>query len=188
MYRVAPDALKPYAQATAAEMRRRADSVLFDTLVLAADRWLSDGNSLARLTPREAQQKGLLPASWRTGPTAAGWSIEENGVTDPKRRYYLGAWLGPMADGHVSVGVYGSYAALESIFSRYRQKAVRVYFPYPASLGVAGADARLEDMHGLMVIEFDREQLAAAAAQVRASASTTDETTGAPALAVKAGQ
>jgi hypothetical protein len=187
VYRVAPDALKPYEHATAPEMRRRADSVLFDTLVLAADRWLSDGNSLARLTPLEAQQKGLLPASWLTGPTAEGWSIQENAVTDPSRRYFLGAWLGPMADGHVSVGVYGSYAALEPIVSRYRQRAVRVYFPYPASLAAAGADARLEDMHGLMVIEFDREQLAAAAAQVRASASTTGVTTHAPALAIKAG-
>jgi hypothetical protein len=183
VYRVAPDALKPYASATAAEMRLRADSVLFDTLVLAADRWLAEGNSLASLTPREAQRKGLIPASWRTGPTAAGWSIQENGVTDPKRRYYLGAWLGPMADGHVSVGVYGSYAALDSIVSRYRQRAVRIYFPYPSSLGVAGADARVREMHGLMVFEFDREQFAAAAAEVRASASTTDAGIGAPAPA-----
>jgi hypothetical protein len=164
-------------------MRLRADSVLFDTLVLAADRWLAEGNSLASLTPREAQRKGLIPASWRTGPTAAGWSIQENGVTDPKRRYYLGAWLGPMADGHVSVGVYGSYAALDSIVSRYRQRAVRIYFPYPSSLGVAGADARVREMHGLMVFEFDREQFAAAAAEVRASASTTDAGIGAPAPA-----
>jgi hypothetical protein len=42
-------------------------------------------------------------------------------------------------------------------------------------------------MHGLMVIEFDREQLAAAAAQVRASASTTSAPVGAPAFAAKAG-
>jgi hypothetical protein len=188
VYRVPQDALKPYASAIAADMRLRADSVLFDALVLAADRWLSEGNSLASLNPREAQRKGLLPASWRTGPTAAGWSIQENGVSDPKRRYYLGAWLGPMANGNVSVGVYGSYAALDSIVSRYRQRAAHVYFPYPARLDVTGVDARVKDMHGLMVIEFDREQFAAVAAEVTASVSTTHAIAGAPASAAKAGQ
>ena len=173
VYRVAPDALKPYAQATAAEMRQRADSLLFDTLLLAADRWLSDGNSLAGLTPLDAQEKGLLPGSWLTGPTAAGWVIQENPVIDPSRRYYLGAWLGPMADGHASVGVYGSYAALEPIIDRFRQKAVSVYFPYPKRLDAVGYDTGLADIHGLMVIEFERKQLVTVAAQIRASASTT---------------
>jgi hypothetical protein len=183
VYRVAPDSLKPYTTVTAQEMRQRADSTLFDTLVLAADRWLSDGNSLANMTPRQAQLKGLLPTSWRTGPSSAGWAIQENLVTDPSGRYYLGAWLGPMGDGHVSVGVYGSYTALESIINRYRQSAIRVYFPYPETLTAGVAEARSVDEHGLMVIEFDRESLAAAAAHVRASGSTN----GAPASAAKAG-
>ncbi|MGB8685016.1 MAG: hypothetical protein WCD12_19210 [Candidatus Binatus sp.] len=182
IYRAAPDALKPYAQVTALEMSRRADSVMFDTLVLAADRWLSDGNSLAGLTPLEAQRKGLLPDSWLTGPTAGGWSIQENPVTDPGGRYRLGAWLGPMPEGHASVGVYGSYAALEPIIQTYRHGALRVYFPYPHNLADGAVDARIAAMHGLMVVEFEREQLAAAAAQVRASASTTGSTTGAPAI------
>jgi hypothetical protein len=168
-------------------MRRRADSVLFDTLLLAVDRWLADGNSLARLTPLEAQRHGLLPASWITGPTAAGWSIRENPVADPSGRYDFGAWLGPMPDGHASVGVYGSYAALEPLIGRYRQNAVRVYFPYPQKLPAPGAGARLADMHGLMVIEFERERLAAAAAHVRVSASTTQATAGAPAFAGPSG-
>jgi hypothetical protein len=183
LYRVAPDALKPYTQVTALDMSRRADSVLFDTLVLAADRWLSDGNSLAGLTPLEAQRKGLLPRSWLTGPTAGGWSIQENAVTDASSRYYLGAWLGPMAGGHASVGVYGSYAALQPIVQSYRHNAVRVYFPYPQSLDDDGTGAQLAEIHGLMVIEFERQQLAAAAAQIKASASTTRATTGAPVFA-----
>ena len=172
LYRVAPAALKPYTLVTALDMRRRADSVLFDTLLLAADRWLADGNSLARLTPLEAQQHGLLPASWITGPTAAGWSIRENYVTDPSERHFLGAWLGPMPDGHASVGVYGSYAALEPLIGRYRASAVRVYFPYPRELRASEAAAMPADTHGLMVIEFERERLAATAAHVRVSAST----------------
>ncbi len=183
LYRVAPAALAPYATVTALQMEQQADATVFDTLLLATDQWLSEGNSLARLTPLEAQVHGLLPASWLTGPTAAGWSIQENPITDPGRRYRLGAWLGPMGDGHASVGVYGSYAALEPIIGRYRHRAVRLYFPYPEWLAAAGADARISEMHGLMVIEFAREQLAAAAAEVRASGSRTLKTTGAPAFA-----
>ena len=41
----------------------------------------------------------------------------------------------------------------------------------------------LADMHGLMVIEFDREQLAAVAAQVKAAAPTTRTTISPPAAA-----
>jgi hypothetical protein len=171
LYKAAPGALAPYTTITALEMGQRADSVLFDTLLLAADRWLADGNSLERLNPLEVQQHGLLPASWLTGPIEAGWSIRENLVGDPSGRYHFGAWLGPMPGGHASVGVYGSYAALEPLIGRYRQNAVRVYFPYPP-LPAPEAAAGLADTHGLMVMEFDREGLAAAAAHARIFAST----------------
>jgi hypothetical protein len=183
LYRVAPARLEPYMPVTALDMSRRAASVLFDTLVLAADRLLSDNDSLASLTPLEAQRKGLLPDSWLTGPTASGWAIQENQVTDPDGRYHLGVWLGPMGDGHASVGVYGSYAAVEPIIARYGQSAVRTYFPYPKTLDASrAADDHLGDRYGLMVMEFNREQLAAVAAQVRASAPATRKTTSAPAL------
>ena len=109
--------------------------------------------------------------------------MRENPVIDPSGRYHFGAWLGPIAGGHASVGVYGSYAALAPIIARYRQSAVRIYFPYPRDLPAAGADATFADMHGLMVIEFERAQLAAAAAQLRAAASNTKAALGAPAVA-----
>lgn len=188
LYRVAPAVLKPYALVTALDMRRRADSVLFDTLLLAADRWLADGNGLERLNPLAAQQRGLFPAAWLTGPTEAGWSIRDNLVADPSGRYYFGAWLGPMPGGHASVGVYGSYAALEPLIGRYRQSAVRVYFPYPRKLPAAGSAAEPADTHGLMVMEFEREGLAAAAAHVRVSASTTQAASGTPVVAGPSGE
>ena len=183
LYRVTPALLEPYIPIAALDMSRRADSVLFDTLVLATDRLLSDGDSLASLTPLEAQRKGLLPDSWVTGPTVGGWAIQENPVTDPGGRYRLGVWLGPMGEGHASVGVYGSYAAVEPIIARYGHTALRVYFPYPHKLDSSIGDDRVAGMHGLMVIEFDRERLAKVAAQVRASAPTTRTTTSAPGLA-----
>ncbi|HEY6420267.1 MAG TPA: hypothetical protein VIX59_14820 [Candidatus Binataceae bacterium] len=161
LYRAAPGTLPPYAAATALQMEQRADSTLFDTLMLAADRWLSEGNTLARLTPLEAQAHGLLPSSWLAGPTMAGWSILENPVTDPSGRYFCGAWLGPMPDGRPSVGVFGSYAALEPLIARYRNRAAQIYFPYPHELRAP----QQPDTRGLMVIVFDRAQLAASAAR-----------------------
>jgi hypothetical protein len=160
-------ALQPYAAVTTLQMEQQADSMLFDTLLLAADRWLSEGNSLARLTPVEVQQHGLLPASWLTGPTMAGGSILDNPVTDSSGRYYCGAWLGPMRDGRPSVGVFGPYAALEPIIARYRLSAAHIYFPYPHELLAPEVAPPQPDTRALMVIVFDRAQIAASARLVR---------------------
>ncbi len=168
IYRAAPRELATYAGVTAAEMEQQADSTLFDTLLLAADRWLSEGNNLALLTPLRAQQHGLLPASWLTGPTMAGWSILENPVMDSSGRYFCGAWLGPMPDGRPGVGVYGSYAALEPIIAHYRPSAAQIYFPYQHDLRAPQPDTR-----GLMVIAFDPAKLASAARMVRTSTNSS---------------
>ncbi|MGD0076040.1 MAG: hypothetical protein ABSD31_17115, partial [Candidatus Binataceae bacterium] len=173
VYHLAPGASTTYGSASAIEMRQRADAILFDTLMLAANRWLADGNSLDRLNPLVAQQHGLLPASWVAGAVDEAVGVmRENQVTDSQGRYYLGAWLGPATDGYTSVGVYGSYAALEPIIARYRQSAAHIYFPYPHDLPGSGAPPRPSDMHGLMVVEFERSRLAAAADQIRRAAST----------------
>jgi hypothetical protein len=169
LYRAAPDALARYASVTALQMEQQADSVLFDTLLLAADRWLARGDSLAGLTPLQAQRRGLLPASWITGPTEAGGSIIENPVEDSSGRYFLNAWIGPMADGRPSVGVYGSYAALEPIIARYQHSAAQVYFPYPRELRAP----QPPDSRGLMVIVLDRAQLESAARQVHISPASS---------------
>lgn len=162
LYRATPATLAPYASVTALQMEQQADSLLFDTLVLATDRWLTSGNSLADLTPLRAQDKGLLPASWITGPTQGGWAIVEDPVADTSGRYRLNVWMGPMHERQPSVGVSGSYAALEPIIARYQSSAAHIYFPYPREL----SDHPPADLRGLMVITFDRAQLEAAARQV----------------------
>jgi hypothetical protein len=162
LYRATPTTLAPYASVTALQMEQQADALLFDTLVLATDRWLTAGNSLADLTPLRAQDKGLLPASWITGPTEGGWAIVEDPVADTSGRYRLNVWMGPMRDGRASVGVFGSYAALESIIARYQNSAAHIYFPYPHDL----AEKPPADLRGLMVMVFDRAQLEAAARQL----------------------
>lgn len=158
LYHAEPSKLGQYANVTPLQMEQRADSALFDTLVLATDRWLAAGNSLDSLTPLQAQHKGLLPASWITGPTETGWAIVEDPVDDTTGRYRYNAWLGPMADGQPSVGIFGSYPGLEPIVARYRQTAAHIYFPYPHELNAAPT----ADLRGLMVIEFERAQLESA--------------------------
>ena len=166
IYRAPPSALAPYAHVGALEMRQRAASILFDTLLLAADRWLAAGNSIDTLNPLEAQQHKLLDPAWLAGPTAPGWSILENPVADSTGRYRYGAWLGAMTSGHAGVGVYSSYAALAPLIDRYREQAVQVYFPYPRKMDRDSRTIPI-DAHGLMVIEFDRSELDAAAAHIR---------------------
>lgn len=169
IYHAAPAGLAPYAATTSLEMGQRADSTLFDALLLAADRWLATGNRLDHLNPLEAQQQNLLDASWLTGPIASGWSIRENPITDANGRYYFGAWLGAMPGGGAGVGVYGSYAALEPLIDRYRQNATRIYFPYPQNLfDVKSRAAIRNDTRGLMVMEFDQAALDTAAERARA--------------------
>lgn len=159
LYHAQPATLAPFVNVTGLQMEQHADSVLFDALLLATDRWLADGNSLADLTPRRAQDKGLIPASWITGPTEGGWAIVEDPVEDTTGRYRLNAWMGQMSDGRPSVGVFGSYAALEPMIALYRQNAAHIYFPYPRDLGAAPPS----DLRGLMVMVFDRTQLESAA-------------------------
>src|SRR5215469_11323419 len=162
LYRATPATLAPYASVTALQMEQQADSLLFDTLLLATDRWLTTGNSLADLTPLRAQDKGLLPASWITGPTEGGWAIVEDPVADTSGRDRLNVWMGPMRDGRPTVGVFGSYAGLEPIIARYQSSAAHIYFPYPRDLG----ENPPADLRGLMVIVFDRAQLGTAARAV----------------------
>ncbi len=175
LYQISPTALKPYDQVTALEMAQRTDSVVFDTLLLAADRWLSDGQSLARLTPFEAERQHLLGALRRTGPTILpGWLTGGNDtVMNSTKNSYCGAWLGQAADGRPGLGLYGTYAVLEPIMRRYQQDAVHIYFPYPHDLLSAGATLPRPDAHSSMLVVFDRDQLAAAAARIRASGSAT---------------
>jgi hypothetical protein len=155
LYHASPEKLGQYANVTPLQMEQQADSALFDTLLRATDQWLAAGDSLDGLTPLQAQNKGLLPASWITGPTETGWAIVEDPVNDTTGRYRYNAWLGPMADGRPSVGIFGSYAGLKPIIARYRQNAAHIYFPYPHDLDAAPP----ANLRGLMVMEFDRAQL-----------------------------
>jgi len=170
IYRADSNTIERNANLTSREMGQQASFALFDALVIAADRWLAAGNALDHLNPVEAQQHNLLDSSWLTGPIHSGWSIRENSVADSRGRYNYGAWLGAIPDDKVGVGVYGSFDSLQPILHRYRQDAERIYFPYPHELKPEFAD-KVADQRGLMVLEFTREQIAAASARARSFAS-----------------
>jgi len=71
LYRVAPQTLAPYRQLTALDMQRRAARARFEALLLGAERYLAQGGDPASLSPKRAQELGLLPQDWFGG---AGFS------------------------------------------------------------------------------------------------------------------
>lgn len=163
--RLSAAALKPYVGLTASQMRQEASSILFDQLVLAADRWLSEGNRLDALNPPAAEQRGLMPVSWRIGRMTEDRFVVDKSLADAGDKYCCGVWLGETADGRVGLGLYSSYRALEPLIDRYGEFANQTYFPYPAKLAPNVAPPAADTL-GLMLMEFDRQGLEKAAARV----------------------
>lgn len=120
LYRIAPQTLAPYRHMTAREMQRRAARTRFEALLLGAQRHLAEGDNTASLNPESAQQLGLLPQDWFSGPLLT--------VGDPFFHSRIG--LGPSKSNGIAVGAEGRYNALESIIQLYGADASRIYFPY----------------------------------------------------------
>jgi hypothetical protein len=148
IYRASADALKPYHQLTALEMETRADSERFDTLVVAANRYLADGHRLSALSPSTANRLGLIPVGWVHNGTVLAFNA---------------LWLGPWEDDGVSIGITGSFAALKPLIERYRSYSTRIYFPFPAKFR---DHAIVPQGSYVFMVMFDRGGLAHAAAKV----------------------
>ena len=133
-------------------LQARAAAIRFDTLVVAAYRYVASGRSLTGLSPLAAQQAGLLPTDWVGGPLLR--SSQTPGLL------LDGLMLGPAGRYRVAVGVQGSYAALKPLIDRYRPFATAINFPYPHPLT---ANPPQDDSPALMTIVFDVDQLARAA-------------------------
>jgi hypothetical protein len=171
LYRALPDALARLSDTTPLAMEQRANSVLFDTLVVAADKWFTDGGKLAQLTPFEAQRRRLLPADWLVGPRSyPEWVTGESPLpirTD--QRTFAGAYLGGMPGGDLGVGVTGTYASLAPIAERYRADALHAYFflASPRDLLADSATPSNPGERAPMVIHFDVSRVAQAASIAR---------------------
>ncbi len=147
--RVPAAELARYRALTAIEMETRSDSARFDALLIAAQQYLANGGETSMLTPFELQSLGFLPSGW---------------VRDRDIRSGSGLYLGPAADDGIAVGVTGSYEALKPTIERYRGFAREVYFPYPAKLS---EPPRGNLFLRLLVMDFDRDDLAKAAAAAK---------------------
>jgi hypothetical protein len=144
LYRLTPLALAPYRKLTALAMEQRAGRSRFEALLLAGEHNLERGGDLASLTPRHAQQLGLLPDGW-FGGTLAG-TLNSNPI------FHADLVLGPAERGRIAVGVEGSYDALEPVAMSHAADASQVYFPYPVPLSHASASRG----PAMMVMTFDR--------------------------------
>ncbi len=149
LYRIPAAELAPYRDANPIDYESRFDQSRFATLVIAADRYWSHTGTIRSLTPRMAEQLGLLPGHW---------------VADFGNKVHTanGLWLGPWGADAVSAGIDGSYEALRPVIEKYRADARAVYFPFPTPL--TGTPRGNTFMRKLVMV-FDREGLARAAAK-----------------------
>lgn len=147
LFRVHPADLVLYRRVTALEMETRAARERFETLLIAANKYLAAGNRLAALNPRSAAVLGLIPSGWVRYDTV----LEFNAL-----------WIGPWKDDSVSIGISGSVEALKPLIAKYRADAERVYYPFPTEW--RDRSTVPEGSHVLMMM-FDRAELARAAAK-----------------------
>ena len=114
-YRIAPDALKAYRGMNAVDLEQRAEGARFETLISAADQYLTRGGDPAKLNIAAIEAAGLFPADWKF---------------DPKPDSYRDIWAGRLG-GKLALGVIGSASGLRPTLDRYGSEAEKVYLPYP---------------------------------------------------------
>lgn len=164
LYKIPPLQLAAYKGQTPLDLERRADSTRFDTLVVAANKYLERTGALAGLTPPVAYRLGLLPAGWLVGPPVPPYYFSQGS----ELRHDKGLWIGPWINGEASVGLEGSYDAIRPLIDKYRGSASQIFFPYPDQFSGTSDKAAGS---ALLVMVFDRVQLSRAAARIEASSS-----------------
>ena len=158
LYQLTPQTLAPYRNLTALAMEQRAEGARFEALLLGAERYLAAGGDPVSLSPRLAQELGLLPQGW------FGGTLLSSGDSNPI--FHSDIVLGPGQPDGIAVGLEGSYDALEPIIRSYSADASRTYFPYPTRLSPASMPhgPAMRENPAMMVMTFDRAGLARAAA------------------------
>src|SRR5262249_38610381 len=123
----------------------------FATLLTGAHNYLSQNRDPAKLTPQVIQDLGLVPLDWFGGRPFPAYSGNPVFETDSLLRM--------TKHNSVHIGLAGSYSALAPIIDRYGSQATEIHFPYEKAHTVEGAP----NTDLMLVIEFDRAQLARAA-------------------------
>jgi hypothetical protein len=172
IYRVAPAELAPWQNSTALEMETRLDQARFGALVLAADSYLRAGRLPAALTPAEAYEMGLMPDGWISVPKKIEPPWVEGGLNLPRRpndpHLFDDLWLRGDEQSRIEIGVAGWYPALRTVLNQYRSDAVGFV---PRDLGDPPHGSE-DDLRGRLVMIFNAEGLARAAARARAEGSS----------------
>jgi len=168
LYRIARGTLDSYRRVTGWEAERRADTTLFDSLLVAASNYASEGKDPGELTLQRALNLKLLPTDWRKGPSKvpewlAGTAFDPTPSLDTRIAYDI--WLGHAGNEYLGIGVTGTYEGLEPIIKNYNRDAFRVYFPAPEILAAGTRD----NGRGLLLMVFDRDGLARAVTRAAAS-------------------
>jgi len=152
--RPSAEALARFKAATATAMQCRRDEVRLPAVIAAAAGYIKGGYPLDQLTPRAAEDRGLLPPAW----------VEANdGATFARSGIALGS-----ADGdRVMVGVKTAAGCAKAFVEKYGPEAAEIRFPYPRIWGAK----KLPDSHdGRFVLILSRYGLARAAASLHSTA------------------
>jgi hypothetical protein len=148
LYRVPLDKLERYKDTDLTELGQRIAMAQMDTLTIAANNYLSSGRPASELNLFAAQRLGLLPPHWVV--------LDANGGT---QNYLL---LTVMDNGNVLVGVIGSREVIQGLRDKYRPNSKQIEI-----MPLAPVATFAEHMGWILIVEYDRFELASAAALAR---------------------
>jgi hypothetical protein len=175
LYRLTPQTLAPYHHLTVLEMQQRAARARFEALLTGAERYLTQGRNPAELTPQAAEALGLVPLDWFGGEPFPSHDHVGNPI------FHIESMLSGSRGGAIEVGIEGGYAALKPTIDRYSPQASAIYFPYPSRLA---PKASLTGGAAMLVMEFERTELARAAAAAATGREEIDKPVAAPSAAL----
>lgn len=102
----------------------------FSNLNVAAHKWLADHLPITTLSPLAMENLGFLNRQYGGYPrTQPNWQWTQYGG-------WVGSWK-VASKNSLAIGLYGPWARLKPIFTKYGGKAEQVFFPYPERLGNA---------------------------------------------------
>jgi hypothetical protein len=156
-------------------MQQRAARARFEALLTGAERYLTQGRNPAELTPQAAEALGLVPLDWFGGEPFPSHDHVGNPI------FHIESMLSGSRGGAIEVGIEGGYAALKPTIDRYSPQASAIYFPYPSRLA---PKASLTGGAAMLVMEFERTELARAAAAAATGREEIDKPVAAPSAAL----
>jgi hypothetical protein len=149
-YPIAKDQFAPYASLGGAQLEQRAVALRMDTVLAACAEFIAQGRSVRELSEYALSRAGLLPRDWIV----------------PEHAPLFRDWFVLAAAGdRVGIAMRGSYAALEPLGDRYRNRAARIQYPYPREWS-PGKRYAAKRVNRLMMFEFTPKALEAAAAEL----------------------